>query len=298
LTFEGKNNQNTKNLTFYSVKSELYFFRLQLDKLLRLFPQLVRKSRNIRALVSLDFCTIVKMFSAQGFDPFGHRQIDVGLRPFFARFEENVFEQVEQSVLLHVSKYVSLDRPRMQRVRRHVGTFQLLGELFGEQNVAHFGIRVAVVYPSELVQIVQIKIGESCSDGRHVHHATRGGSLQQSLNQDSTTPTRSVSRLTYEEIRKEKAGKVVDLHEQHQSVFALLVSDPSCSRVVDQNVQTLFTSVDIFGERPHRIERREVDEFYHDLLVSSLFDYLVFCVLGFVLIATSQNDSGASLGEV
>jgi hypothetical protein len=105
-------------------------------------------------------------------------------------------------------------------------------------------------------------------------------------------------RPTYEQVGQKEAREVVDLHHQRNTIAALLVPRPHHPGVVDQNIQTIFRLVDLFGESSHRLERRHVHKLHHHIFVPRFSNYLLPRVVGSLLVATRQNHSGAPLGEV
>jgi hypothetical protein len=126
------------------------------NDLLRLSPQLLRKVGWCSCGVGFHPSTVREVFSVKLLDSFRHRTINRGLGAFFARLKTNQTKSVSRSnCSTHfgeqpnnsknnrhesssVVEDVSLDNPRMQRVGRNSGTSQLLGQLFGEEDVAQF----------------------------------------------------------------------------------------------------------------------------------------------------------------
>jgi hypothetical protein len=126
------------------------------NDLLRLLPQLLRKVGWCSCGVGFHPSTVREVFSVKLLDSFCHRTINSGLGAFFASLKTNQSKSVSRkNCSTHfgeqpknkinnrlesssVVEDVSLDNPRMQRVGRNSGTSQLLGQLFGEEDVAQF----------------------------------------------------------------------------------------------------------------------------------------------------------------
>lgn len=100
--------------------------------------------------------------------------------------------------------------------------------------------------------------------------------------------------LTNKEVGEEERSEVVDLGEQVKVVLGVSVAQSGCSGVVEQDVETFFSLVDLFGQLPNRVQRTQVEDFVDYVRIVGELDYLFDRLLAIVPIGYYHFASSSS----
>lgn len=90
--------------------------------------------------------------------------------------------------------------------------------------------------------------------------------------------------LTCQQVCQKKRSEVINLHSNVKAIFSERISQARCSGVVDQDVQPVFSLVDLLGELPDGLQAGQVQVFAQDVLVVGLFDDFFYRLVTVVLV--------------